>query len=372
MARKIGIYRNHDNGIKIHFQLHKRKYIFCPVPGGEFNNPHDMATAEAVANQISIDMSRGEFDPSLVKYKPRFYEKGKSPGFNGKWIDLWADYVQFQTPRKSISTVKIDYERVSRALSCAGAIGAYEPVAVTKWIEGNRSPKSAQKIIQQLSACGKWAINNKTIQENPFEGLAKNFKISSHSDEEKPDPFELEERDRIIEHFKSTSHLIWYAPMVEFMFLTGCRPSEVLPLTWADVKHGVICFNKAHVHGVGGKQGLKTQRRRDIRQSEKMKQLLAELRRNRPPANEKNLLFPSKEKKSVLDLRNFRERTWKGALAALDIRYRKPYCTRATFITLALRNGVPIKDVADLVGNSPQTILKHYAGTVKVLTFPEF
>lgn len=50
----------------------------------------------------------------------------------------------------------------------------------------------------------------------------------------------------------------------------------------------------------------------------------------------------------------------------------KPYQTRHTFITLALDNGLDAKDVARLVGNSPEIIYRHYAGNKQELFVPEF
>ena len=41
------------------------------------------------------------------------------------------------------------------------------------------------------------------------------------------------------------------------------------------------------------------------------------------------------------------------------------YNTRHTFITLCISAGVPISDIASWVGNSPEIILKHYAGLTK-------
>jgi integrase len=53
--------------------------------------------------------------------------------------------------------------------------------------------------------------------------------------------------------------------------------------------------------------------------------------------------------------------------------YRCLYNTRHTFITLALENGLDAKDVARLVGNSPEILYKHYAGSnVNKLQVPEF
>jgi integrase len=52
-------------------------------------------------------------------------------------------------------------------------------------------------------------------------------------------------------------------------------------------------------------------------------------------------------------------------------RYRTQYNTRHTFITMCLEAGVSVKQVADWVGNSPETIMKHYAGTIARVQVPE-
>jgi integrase len=40
--------------------------------------------------------------------------------------------------------------------------------------------------------------------------------------------------------------------------------------------------------------------------------------------------------------------------------YLKPYATRATWITLQIEAGIPIKNIAKAAGNSPEVIQKHY------------
>ncbi len=83
-------------------------------------------------------------------------------------------------------------------------------------------------------------------------------------------------------------------------------------------------------------------------------------------------VFPSKEKKWI-DIHNFTNRGWKVTLEKLDgIEYRKLYQTRHTFITLALRNGMDVKDVAKLVGNSPEVIYRHYVGYSREIVVPDF
>lgn len=116
------------------------------------------------------------------------------------------------------------------------------------------------------------------------------------------------------------------------------------------------------------KQGLKTQERRKF----PCNAMQAILRIIRPEdANPDALLFPSPEGKHI-DFHNFRNRAWKTVLGGLDITYRKPYQTRQTFITLGLENGLDTKDVARLVGNSPEVIYRHYAGNKRELFVPEF
>jgi integrase len=51
---------------------------------------------------------------------------------------------------------------------------------------------------------------------------------------------------------------------------------------------------------------------------------------------------------------------------AID-RYRCPYNTRHTFITLMLAEGYTVSQVAKLVGNSPAVTLQHYAGNINII-----
>lgn len=63
-----------------------------------------------------------------------------------------------------------------------------------------------------------------------------------------------------------------------------------------------------------------------------------------------DLVFPSPGGRFI-DFHNFRNRAWKTVLDSLPL---------------------VAKDVARLVGNSPEMIYKHYAGRKRELTVPEF
>lgn len=88
-------------------------------------------------------------------------------------------------------------------------------------------------------------------------------------------------------------------------------------------------------------------------------------------SNAETFIFPGYSG-GTLNTPSFRKTVWKPILEGLNIEYRKPYQTRHTFITLALENGLDAKDVAKLVGNSPEVIYRHYAGNKRELFMPEF
>jgi integrase len=62
---------------------------------------------------------------------------------------------------------------------------------------------------------------------------------------------------------------------------------------------------------------------------------------------------------------------WRSLLAKLGLEHRSLYQTRSTFITMALRMGMPVQDVARLAGNEAYMTLKHYAGISRDLRLPE-
>jgi integrase len=93
--------------------------------------------------------------------------------------------------------------------------------------------------------------------------------------------------------------------------------------------------------------------------------------RNQSQGNRKSIL---------IDVHNLSNRGWKVVLSQLEtIEYRNLYQTRHTFITAVLETPITMpdgttrlldaKDVAKLVGNSPETIYRHYAGASRPLAW---
>jgi integrase len=213
------------------------------------------------------------------------------------------------------------------------------------------------------------------IEQNPFKDMAAEIRLpKGKKDDTDINPFSAQERDAIVQAFESNPKYRFYTALVKFLFSTGCRPSEAVGLRWKHVSSDFqfIQFEEAvtvSLKGLARKEGLKTQERRRFPCNQSLKTLLKSIK----PlgAQPDDLVFPSPKGKYV-DFHNFRNRGWLKTLDLLKIDYRKPYQTRHTFITLALEAGMDVKDVAKLVGNSPEVIYRHYAGTKRDLSVPEF
>ncbi|MBW4689324.1 MAG: site-specific integrase [Komarekiella atlantica HA4396-MV6] len=257
-------------------------------------------------------------------------------------------------------------------------------IEIRDWIINNIPLESGKRFVVHLSACCNWAIDSKIIANNTFLGMSSKITIpkSHKNDDSDINPFSVEEKDLIIQAFRDNKFCSkyskikhsFYADYVELLFLTGCRPSEAIALERNKISDDFryIYFDCAVVltdKGLAKKAGLKTQEKRRFPVNPKLKHLLERVCEGK---NTNNILFPSPQDKTYIDTDNFRKRTWKIVLDGLGIGYRKPYQTRHTFVTLALENGLDVKDVARLVGNSPEIIYKHYAGNKRDLFVPEF
>lgn len=349
----------------------KQTYLSLGIDDTKLNRK----LAEQKKHQIELDILSDNFDFTLAKYKPQAHlaiVKEITPK-QEDLTKLWEGYCSFKKPNCAPGTWKHGYLAQTRYLEKCPHKLLEDSQQIFEWITSNIPADSAKRFVVQLSACCNWAIKNKLITTNPFNGLANEIKIKKISTEDNDiNPFSKEERDTIIAAFKANTYYKHYANYVQFLFLTGARPSEVIALQWKHISNKSICFEQAVVDGVGGlvlKEGLKTQNKRLFPVNAQLLELLDSMRQglNVDPSA---LVFPAPTGKWI-DIHNFRNRAWKTIISSLDMEYRKPYQTRHTFVTMALEADVSIPQIARWVGNSPQVIMECYAGTIRKVAVPE-
>ena len=350
------------------------------------DKPENWKIAQAKASLLESDILYEKVDKTYDRY--RVLKKVVPLEERVTFLDLFEEYVIDRKEKVRPSTFKSKHLIALNFLRQNSAIGnieidveEFEVDKIIQSLKNRFSEETALVIFIQFQAFLTWAIKLKKIKKlrsNPFIGLRAEIKLSKRkkTDDHKTLSFSADERDRILNAISISDEpfIRHYYNYYSFLFYTGCPPSEAVALVWEDIieDYGFIRFNRSITESVDGLRelkGLKTQDSRLFPINNQVKDILINQKRHQPN-NPKNRIFTSQRGK-LIDKQNARNRAWKPILLSLDIDYKKPYCTRHTFITLALEAGMDTKDVARLVGNSAVTIYKYYASTdIKQIQVP--
>jgi integrase len=290
-------------------------------------------------------------------------------------LQLWLKYTEFQSRQLSPSTIQRDYGKIAKRLCLMPDLP--NPVAVRDWLTQRYATEVVRRTLQQFSACCSWSVRSGYITADPFALLVRDFRKKAKGDRRS---FTAPERDAIIKAFEldtycptpTTIRHSYYTGFVRFLFLTGCRLEEARALQWQHIAHDCssVRFAAAMPSDTNIQGETKTHSVREFPCNER----LAGLLRSNPRSD--GLVFPSPAGKAI-DTHNLVKRGWSLVVKSLVSEHQvKEYLplknTRHTFITLALEAGLDPKDVAYLVGNSPEVIYKHYAAVKRYLIVPDF
>jgi integrase len=244
-------------------------------------------------------------------------------------------------------------------------------IEIRDWLLQHYAAETTRRYLMQCNACCEWAVESDLLPLNPFRGVGKQFRRKVNSLAYVG--FTASERDTIITTFE-VEHA-FYAPWVKFLFWTGCRPEEAAALKWEHVtpNYTQIRFSQAAPVDTKQAQATKNWKTRDFPTNQRLQSLLKSLHQPFTPASSLVLLGVEG---GAFEYHNFQNRYWKPTVEALveagEVSIYLPQShARHTFITLALEY-LPVKDVAYLVGNSPNVIYKYYASRSRNLEVPEF
>ena len=378
---------------KVKVDIHGKSYrIRFTYPQGTRHSfsiaratPEGWTTAIKAAQLINRDIDLGDFDSTYARYSPKHalkLEVSKVQKPRGKnLLELWNEYkirnkdrIAASTQKKKWTVFDKQLEKTPQNLLSTNKASEFIDYLLDTYARGTLDALLAGTLYPAINE----ALERKEIDSNNYPSIK--FKSKSKSNIE---CFEPKEIKTIINAFYSDSFChpnsrfkhSFYAPMVEFLALTGCRPSEAHALTWDDIKQKngktFIRFNKAYTHGISMPH-TKTREVRLFPCNEQLQKLL----KNMPKIdNPNNLIFPSTSKGFIRQT-NFRNRTWKTVINELvkqnEIeKYLKPYALRHSFITRMVREGVDVATIAALVGNSAKIILENYLASKKDFDLPE-
>lgn len=340
------------------------------------------AIAQQVAAKIQLDLITDQFDASLDKYR---LGRNKSAKVDRKGLttvnDYWTAYCNAKkllwkenTRRKhaerfSILRKAIKVDRVKFA--DLNAIKLND--AISKVSKQNRA------IMETLSAIHAWAVKSELLEPSPNLFKAILSDLPKHNWQQSPTAkaFTPDQQNAIIDWFESNSSQYW--SFIRFLFLTGCRPSEAVGLTWEQVnidyanQTGFIRFDRSISFRSGTavyNQGSKNNKTRNFPLNKELIALLLCL----PRVNSCPYVFPAtgrnfnKGIKAHVHLPTLVKKHWQPCMESLGLT-NELYCCRDTFITNQIRSKVPIAVIAAWCDTSVRQIETRYLDKQIALDF---
>lgn len=339
----------------------------------------DTANADVVSVKISQmhnDLANGYFDKTLVKYglaetKLEVIDGGKQK--QPSLLELYDIYCESRKGSVAETTLKLKFKgEYKRAITEAIDAAGENALAIRNWLVEHRNSKAAKDSLAYLSKTCQLGIKQGLRTDNPFDGMAEEIKLNKGSktkqnnDNDDNDgnarAFSISEMNAIIEAFETPNrkHL---APIIKFLFWTGCRTGEAIAFKWHDVKwdNEFIVFRRTYNPKLKLFKSTKTEviRYFPLPKNSELWNLLKSL----PQGGLDDIVFKSKLGGVIYINQLFL--IWKGnsntnhpgvipqLIKEGKVKeYLKLYATRHTFISHQVNiHKIPITTVAQWVGN---------------------
>jgi integrase len=334
---------------------------------GLADSPRNRVIAQMKADEIEKSIFYGQFDPTLVKYKPELELRHslKVTELFERFITAKLREVYAQSLIKYHAT--LGYLKQFFREQQAKTVTPEKADQFRQWLSerilpNTKRPMAASTLKERValvSACWDWAIKESLLDKNPWKKICKGIKPGKTPP---PNPFTVNEMKSIIAGFRCDRYYSFYADYVEFMLGTGCRPGEAIALRWKHVSDDCSSVWIGEAYYRGSLKTTKTTASGHVPMSDSLQRLLQ--RRRAVGVNPDDLVFP-RASGGYLSDRDFRQRPWVKVLEKLNIPYRKPYSTRSTLISYWLSQGEDPAVVAKLTRTSVKMIYEHYAGSIK-------
>jgi integrase len=326
------------------------------------DTPANRLTAEAKILEIRSDMLNGEFDTTLDKYRLKGKARAAKIADIGK---LWIEYLKY----KQKSAKESHYDHLARGLGKLIAANPYQEIddalAFREWLLENTTIGMTKRILTHCNAAVEWGMKNRLVvgSSSPYSGMSGDLPKHAWELEGKPNALTLDEIGKVRAAFADHDDINVenYAMFVDFLFLTGCRPSEAIGLRVCDVAKGShITFNGAIVRVQGRAvrtTGSKNNKARKFPINRDLEKLLDEAIWD--TFKPEDLVFTSISGKTIL-YSYFCGKIWKSIVTPIIGRDSTPYSCRDSFITHQLAGSMPPSNVCAWCDTSIPVIQKRY------------
>jgi integrase len=315
------------------------------VPLGVSDSTVGRSLALQKKAQIELDWQIGQYDRTLLKYKPRVLGKSAT---EISAPELFDRYTKYQAKDKNLAQSGINSRYVplrkmlERVLNLpANAIGKREAERFADVCANTLQPSTAKARIWLLG-CWDWAQGKYHVaEENPFRGLTQRFRAQEKNPSR--NAFSLVEVRAILDGFRSSRYYSHYADYAAFLLGVGTRPGEASGLIFENVAPDFtsVCICQSFSRGVVG--NTKTKKSRTVNNLSPSIVSMLKRRMEDRQAQPSDFVFFTPTGLPIDD-RNFRRRAWTQVLKAA---------------------GVDYISVANALGNSPKVLHDRYADIIE-------
>ncbi len=345
------------NNVRIQFQWQRKRHRKTVANEA---TPSNIRFASELLSNVKRAIKRGEFD-----YETFFPNSKRSENDSNVYTfkDACDDYVDAKLSKLSPASASQYSNALSnvwqKIIDPATAFIDIDHATIAAAIGRHpwRSAKLYNNYLIPLRGVFDMQYRGEWTASNPMIGI-ENDKVQK----KKPDPLSIKEREKILEHMRKHYPAPVHAYFL-FAFSTGMRPEELIALRWSDIdfpKKEARVWRVRTFRGTD-RETTKTDVERDVFL---ISHALVALKIMKPITclgEDPHVFEHPVLRKPWHDERAQRDTYWRPTLTALGIRWRRPYCTRHTYATVALMQGVTPAFIAKQLGHSLQELLSTYA-----------
>lgn len=365
------------NNLSIRFSLDYKDYRISKL--GSIDDEKAIKLAIAKAQAIDSDIALQCFDPTLAKYTDVSRHAVKKDSvinsvnkFNTQRdidiLDIWSKFIAYKNENGAKAKTNFQYERLTALFTKAKLTDCnFDALTIKLALSTVTTVDQTRRALMYLSAMCDFAIRFKLLTDNPFKGMSADMPSPKYATDPSPNAFSDDEMQLVINAFNSSGSYYGYKSLVQFWFMTGCRPSEAIGLRWQDISEDFtqITFNGS-IQCIQGKfvreVGSKNNKKRLFPCNADLQSLLKSIK----PigAMPDNLVFTS-PRGGTINYPNFCKRAW--SLVDTIKPDTTPYSCRDTFISLQLLKGTPSAIIAKWCDTSTTMIDKYYTDATQFL-----
>jgi integrase len=290
--------------------------------------------------------------------------KGLTPTLQEpKLGEIWEHYMEYKKPCLEYTTWQNLYWDLFRFISSL-------PDDSPKTIQQVLSTKPlcrARHLATSIKAASRYALTSGFTKDDRYQTLERTGRRHRPA----IDPFSAQERDAIIQAFQNHPQYHTYTPFVKFLFYSGCRIGEVVALHWSQVEPKSIWIDASYNSEYKTRKTTKTAKPRRIPITRQLRDILDSI----TPIPGNPIVFTHRLDQGYINGLQF-SNLWRPIVTDLVTqglveRYRKPYNTRHTYITMLLEAGLNFAEVSRLSGSSVKTIQEFYFGVTREILVPD-